>query len=230
MTLPSSGALSLNSIQGEFGGSNPIGLNEYYRGGSLVPNHSNTSSIPTSGTIDVQDFYGTSASSPIDLSFTFNMSGLTDVPQGKFINRYVGYLNSSYLGTAVGSASDTSLAVNGTSISVVASAHPQASGYPNYTGIINGLAWFIVFGSATQKDAILTGRSGANFQGLGNENWQTGNSGFGTPMNVIGSSSNQISWGSGLGTGENSTELARVNRFSSWANGRTGQNTTVTFY
>ena len=69
MTLASSGTLTLNDIQGEFGGSNPIGLNEYYRGGSLVPNHSNTSSIPTSGTIDVQDFHGTSSASPTAQAF-----------------------------------------------------------------------------------------------------------------------------------------------------------------
>ena len=30
MALPSSGAISLQDIQNEFGGSNPIGINEYY--------------------------------------------------------------------------------------------------------------------------------------------------------------------------------------------------------
>jgi hypothetical protein len=37
MTLPASGTLSFLSIQNEFGGTAPIGLNEYYRGGGLVP-------------------------------------------------------------------------------------------------------------------------------------------------------------------------------------------------
>ena len=37
MALPASGALTLNDIQTEFGGSNPIGINEYYAGGGLVP-------------------------------------------------------------------------------------------------------------------------------------------------------------------------------------------------
>ena len=36
MTLQASGAIALTEIQSEFGGSNPIGLNEYYKGGSYV--------------------------------------------------------------------------------------------------------------------------------------------------------------------------------------------------
>ena len=54
MALPNSGSISLADIQTEFGGSNPIGLNEYYRNGSYVtPNNTN---IPTSGLIDFNDF------------------------------------------------------------------------------------------------------------------------------------------------------------------------------
>ena len=56
MALPNSGSISLADIQNEFGGSNPIGINEYYRNGSYVtPNNTN---IPTSGLIDFNDFYG----------------------------------------------------------------------------------------------------------------------------------------------------------------------------
>ena len=61
MALPASGTLSLGNIQTEFGGSNPIALSEYYRGGGLVPNITANNSIPTSGTIEVSDFYGTTA-------------------------------------------------------------------------------------------------------------------------------------------------------------------------
>ena len=38
MALQSSGTITLAQIQTEFGGSNPIGLSEYYKGGSYVPN------------------------------------------------------------------------------------------------------------------------------------------------------------------------------------------------
>lgn len=58
MALQSTGAISLNDVQTEFGGSNPIGINEYYRGGSNVPDTPANSSIPTSGTIAMDDFYG----------------------------------------------------------------------------------------------------------------------------------------------------------------------------
>lgn len=36
MTLQTSGAISLSQVQAEFGGSNPISMSEYYRGGSFV--------------------------------------------------------------------------------------------------------------------------------------------------------------------------------------------------
>ena len=51
MALQTSGAISLNDIAGEFGGSVPHSITEYYRGGGLVPNSSANNSIPTSGTI-----------------------------------------------------------------------------------------------------------------------------------------------------------------------------------
>ena len=56
MALPSSGTLSLGQIQTEFGGTNPIGMSEYYRGGAFVT--SNNTSVPTSGTISINNFYG----------------------------------------------------------------------------------------------------------------------------------------------------------------------------
>jgi len=37
MTLQTSGAISFSQLQSEYGGSNPISLSEYYRGGSYVP-------------------------------------------------------------------------------------------------------------------------------------------------------------------------------------------------
>ena len=55
MALPASGAISLQAIQTEFGGSNPISINEYYRGGGLVTD--NNTSIPTSGQISFNQFY-----------------------------------------------------------------------------------------------------------------------------------------------------------------------------
>jgi hypothetical protein len=63
MPLPTSGALSLNDIQTEFGGTNPISLNEYYAGGAFVPagTSGTNGAVPTSGTISILNFYGTQA-------------------------------------------------------------------------------------------------------------------------------------------------------------------------
>lgn len=59
MTIVSSGPISLLSVQNEFGGSNPIGMNEYYRGGGYVPGTGGgVENIPWSGTISLYNFYG----------------------------------------------------------------------------------------------------------------------------------------------------------------------------
>ena len=56
MALPSSGTITLAQIQTEFGGSNPVRLSEYYRGGAYVtPNNTN---VPTGGAITLSNFYG----------------------------------------------------------------------------------------------------------------------------------------------------------------------------
>lgn len=52
MALHTSGSISLNQVQTEFGGSNPIGINEYYSADPIR--------LPASGLIDLEDFYGTS--------------------------------------------------------------------------------------------------------------------------------------------------------------------------
>lgn len=60
MTMTASGAITLDNIQTEFGGANPISMSEYYRGGSYVPAHPGTTGIAASGTITVSSFYSTS--------------------------------------------------------------------------------------------------------------------------------------------------------------------------
>ncbi len=50
MALQNSGPISFADIQTEFGGSHPIGINEYY----------GKDSVPSSGAISLGNFYGTS--------------------------------------------------------------------------------------------------------------------------------------------------------------------------
>jgi hypothetical protein len=66
VTIVASGVISINSLVGEYGGSTPHSMNEYYKGGSLVLNHSNNANVPTSGTIQLDDFYGQNNSPPLD--------------------------------------------------------------------------------------------------------------------------------------------------------------------
>lgn len=61
MALQTSGAISLLDVQGEFGGSNPIGINEYY---------GVDTGVPTSGTISLNNFYGKTAFQPEVYTFS----------------------------------------------------------------------------------------------------------------------------------------------------------------
>jgi|TARA_B100000073_G_scaffold276488_1_gene236624 hypothetical protein len=63
MAIVSSGTISIHtaagtdrSITGEFGGTAPHALSEYYRGGANVP--SGATGVPANGTIKLSDFYG----------------------------------------------------------------------------------------------------------------------------------------------------------------------------
>jgi hypothetical protein len=58
MAIQSSGRISINDIVGEFGGTAPHSLSEYYRGGARVPNITLNNNIPTTGSISLSDFYG----------------------------------------------------------------------------------------------------------------------------------------------------------------------------
>ena len=53
-----SGTISLGDLRTFFGDSGSIALGDLYKGGSLVPNISQNSGVPSSGTIDLADFYG----------------------------------------------------------------------------------------------------------------------------------------------------------------------------
>jgi len=61
MPLQSSGSITFANIQTEFGGTNPIGINEYYfNGSSGYVAGSGAVGIPTSGQISINQFYGKS--------------------------------------------------------------------------------------------------------------------------------------------------------------------------
>lgn len=65
MALPTTGQISFEQIRAEFGGSGESALNQYYRGGTRVPNNTTIARnsrgllVPDSGTISFEDFLGT---------------------------------------------------------------------------------------------------------------------------------------------------------------------------
>ena len=93
MALTSSGSININAIVGEFGGSAPHALSEYYRNGGEVP--ANNTNVPTSGEIKLSDFYGAvneiqqtynSNATNLNLSSIFGSNWATAVPKRVIIN------------------------------------------------------------------------------------------------------------------------------------------------
>jgi hypothetical protein len=80
MALPSSGPLSLSDIQAEFGGTNPISISEYYKGGAFVLTTDFAPNVPTSGTINISDFYGARKTTLTTLTFSTAGDNLFVVP------------------------------------------------------------------------------------------------------------------------------------------------------
>ena len=110
MALQSSGAISIGNIATEFGGTQPHSLSEYYRNGSFVT--SNNTNVPTSGTIDLADFYGAVKQSSVTISSsTTNLNVHTGVFGGDYTSSIPKLLiiNS---GVEIGASSLSNYALN----------------------------------------------------------------------------------------------------------------------
>jgi hypothetical protein len=80
MALPESGPLSLSDIQAEFGGTNPISLSEYYKGGAYVLTTSYAPNVPSSGKISLSDFYGARKTTLTTVTYTTPGDNIFVVP------------------------------------------------------------------------------------------------------------------------------------------------------
>lgn len=58
MSIPSSGPISLFDIQSSAGGTDPISITEYYKGGTYIDASWIAPNVPTSGEISIGNFYG----------------------------------------------------------------------------------------------------------------------------------------------------------------------------
>jgi hypothetical protein len=110
MPLPSSGPISFSDIQSQFGGTNPISLSEYYRGGGFVTNTGVNNTIPTSGAISVNNFYNTYGRVPIAITISASTNNY-DAYASRTLNYVAGVSDLTYTinaGVVIGSA-NTSL-------------------------------------------------------------------------------------------------------------------------
>ena len=102
MALQGSGAISLNDIAGEFGGSVPHSITEYFRGGGLVPDSAANSNIPTSGQISFSQFYNGTNISQVG-SITVNSMGSQSHSIGKTTTNVTGVTLARGVLSALGS-------------------------------------------------------------------------------------------------------------------------------
>ncbi|NQZ53207.1 MAG: hypothetical protein HRT93_03025 [Piscirickettsiaceae bacterium] len=113
MAIQSSGPISKGDLQTEFGGSNPISISEYYRGGIYVPDNAGNIAVPLSGAIKMSDFYGAAASS----AFVLTVTEGTDINGNTQIDGYTwspltgSRSPTSYLGYPILSANVTRLTI-----------------------------------------------------------------------------------------------------------------------
>jgi hypothetical protein len=70
MAIPLTGTISLTDIQTEFGGTNPVSLSEYYKGGAYVLTTDYAPNVPTSGAISLSDFYGARKTTLTTVTYT----------------------------------------------------------------------------------------------------------------------------------------------------------------
>lgn len=80
MAMQGSGAITWAQIQTEFGGSNPIGINEYYGAGQ--------GTITSSGALSASAFYGMSNNSYLSLG-AFSHAPHPHVTTGAYYNKYL---------------------------------------------------------------------------------------------------------------------------------------------
>jgi len=114
MAISASGAISLDDIQTEWGGSNPISMSEYYGDGDYVFDGAvdgDGNAIPESGALDISDFYDTTAATPLTISSNTNNYNIKTAVQNAGAGLDVPVLLTINSGVTVGSANNTTPAM-----------------------------------------------------------------------------------------------------------------------
>lgn len=108
MAISSSGSIGFDTLQTEFGGSNPIGISEYYNKDPYKP-------TPSSGAIDLNSFRGSSSRTcEINSGYTSEPSSLNGYGQAN--GSYYHALYSGNSGAAFGTITKTTGLVSGRTV------------------------------------------------------------------------------------------------------------------
>jgi hypothetical protein len=161
--MTASGAITLDNIQTEFGGANPISMSEYYRGGSYVPAHPGTTGIAASGTITVSSFYSTSRIWYVYVTIAANVAD---------------YNLATALGTTLGAAISTLSVPIYCYVTINSGVYCQSSSTLSY-GFNVGTGWPASSYVQITNNGYITGKGGAGGHGgltnaAGNAGWGGG--------------------------------------------------------
>ena len=205
--LVSSGTIKITDITGEFGGSTPHSLSEYYRSGGLIGD--NNTNVPTSGAISLSNFYSAvnsttrtlANSTDVNLSTTFGADWTSTIPK----------VLSIPSGVTIGGVSSTALTI------------PSGMGG---TLVINNAGSIIGRGGAAGAnggDAIIAQSSGVTINNTGNIYAGGGGGGLG------GNGSFTSQSDTGFGYNQNNRYWLRTNSLSEYRYDALGIGATRTF-
>ena len=172
--LPDSGPLDMNDIAGEFGGTTPHSLSEYYRNGGYTT--SNNTSVPTSGAISIGNFYDcigeihytiSSNTTNFHCASAFGSDWGSSVPKRLYINSGV------TVGGTSGAAVNISASMGGTLV-----VHNSGS-IQGYGGASNGGTGGPAISAVSTSGVTIENNSGASIYGGGGGGGQGGAGGTG---------------------------------------------------
>ena len=174
MALQSSGAISIGDIAGEFGGSTPHSLSEYY---------GVASGVPSSGTISISNFYGKS-------NIVFTLSAISP-------SIYDYSLSTATAGLRVG-ADGYIYALGSESPVNSPSSYVQMNTSTDWIIPRSGMSGYYVYATKISGDNLTSGTLNSYLSLASDQTWQLSNSTDGTTKTTV----IEISlWDNGSGTG-----------------------------
>jgi hypothetical protein len=130
MAIPPSGTISIQQLQTEFGGTNPISLSEYYRNGAYVT--ANNTGVPTSGASRLSAFRGTVR------QFAFTISGNHDRANLRSLAVSAGWNQSDFLNVTIDANANISSSTTATAAFTINGSYPNGIEVTN-NGYIVGM-------------------------------------------------------------------------------------------